>query len=257
MANLNKQAQYGSSVDARSDIDQGLRSYMLSVYNYMAIGLAITGIAAYTIFSLAVTNDPAQAVGQFGNGVYLTSIGAALWTGPLKWVLLLAPLGLVFFLSFRVHKMSVPAAQLTFWVYAALVGISLSSILAIYTGQSVVQTFFVTAAAFGSLSLFGYTTKRDLSGMGSFLIMGLFGIIIASIVNLFLASSALEFAVSVLGVLIFAGLTAYDTQKIKEMYLENDDATSQGRKAIMGALSLYLDFINMFLFLLRFMGNRE
>ncbi|MBA4781620.1 MAG: Bax inhibitor-1/YccA family protein [Rhizobiales bacterium] len=257
MANLNKQTQYGNSVDARSDIDQGLRSYMLSVYNYMAIGLAITGIAAYTIFSLAVANDPAQAVGQFGNGVYLTAIGAALWTGPLKWVLLLAPLGLVFFLSFRVHKMSVPAAQLTFWVYAALVGISLSSILAIYTGQSVVQTFFVTAAAFGSLSLFGYTTKRDLSGMGSFLIMGLFGIIIASIVNLFLASSALEFAVSVLGVLIFAGLTAYDTQKIKEMYLESDDATSQGRKAIMGALSLYLDFINMFLFLLRFMGNRE
>ncbi|MDI6834691.1 MAG: Bax inhibitor-1/YccA family protein, partial [Rhizobiaceae bacterium] len=146
---------------------------------------------------------------------------------------------------------------LTFWIYAALMGLSLSSIFLIYTGQSIVQTFFVTAASFGALSLYGYTTKRNLSAMGSFLIMGLFGLIIASLVNLFLASSALDFAISVIGVLIFAGLTAWDTQRIKESYYEADSSDSAGRKAIMGALQLYLDFINLFLFLLRFLGNRE
>jgi FtsH-binding integral membrane protein len=170
---------------------------------------------------------------------------------------MLAPLGLVFFLSYRIGKMTVSAAQTTFAVYAALVGLSLSTIFLIYTGQSVVQTFFVTAASFGALSLYGYTTKRNLSAMGSFLMMGLFGVIIASIVNIFLASSALQFAISVLGVLIFAGLTAYDTQRIKEMYLESDDVAVAGRNAIMGALTLYLDFINLFMFLLQFMGNRK
>jgi FtsH-binding integral membrane protein len=164
---------------------------------------------------------------------------------------------LVFFLSFRINTMSVSAAQATFWAYAALVGLSLSSIFLIYTGQSVVQTFFVTAAAFGGLSLYGYTTKRSLSAMGSFLIMGVFGIIIASIVNIFLQSSALQFAISVIGVLAFAGLTAYDTQRIKEMYFEADDVAVAGRKAIMGALTLYLDFINLFMFLLQLMGNRQ
>ncbi|MGL4490640.1 MAG: Bax inhibitor-1/YccA family protein [Rhizobiaceae bacterium] len=235
-----------SSTQTGVEIDEGLRSYMLKVYNLMAMGLAITGVAAYGLATMAVDAS--------GN---LTALGTAIYTTPLRWVVLLAPLALVFFLSFRIQHMSVPAAQTTFWVYAALVGASISSIFLVYTDASIVKTFFITAAAFGSLSLYGYTTKRDLTGMGSFLIMGLFGIIIASLVNLWLGSPALDFAVSILGVLIFAGLTAYDTQKIKEMYYEGDDDTTGGRKAIMGALNLYMDFINMFMFLLRFFGNRE
>ncbi|GGE00856.1 MULTISPECIES: Bax inhibitor-1/YccA family protein [Rhizobium] len=236
---------YQSRAQTGEMIDQGLRAYMLKVYNLMALGLAITGVAAYLSFQFA-----------FANGE-LTAFGQAIYVSPLKWVVILAPLALVFFLSFRIHTMTVAAAQTTFAVYAALVGLSLSSIFLIYTGQSVVQTFFVTAASFGALSLYGYTTKRDLSAMGSFLIMGLFGLIIASLVNIFLASSAVQFAISVLGVLIFAGLTAYDTQRIKELYLEADDVAVAGRKAIMGALTLYLDFINLFMFLLQFMGNRK
>ncbi|MGO6813540.1 Bax inhibitor-1/YccA family protein [Rhizobium leguminosarum] len=236
---------YQSRAQTGEMIDQGLRAYMLKVYNLMALGLAITGVAAYLSFQFA-----------FANGE-LTAFGQAIYVSPLKWVVILAPLALVFFLSFRINTMTVAAAQTTFAVYAALVGLSLSSIFLIYTGQSVVQTFFVTAASFGALSLYGYTTKRNLSAMGSFLMMGLFGLIIASIVNIFLASSAVQFAISVLGVLIFAGLTAYDTQRIKELYLEADDVTVAGRKAIMGALTLYLDFINLFMFLLQFMGNRK
>ncbi|SIQ88136.1 hypothetical protein SAMN05880582_104165 [Rhizobium sp. RU20A] len=231
-----------TGVEAGAVIDQGLRSYMLKVYNLMAIGLAITGVAAYGTYMAAVSN-PAFA--------------QLLFASPLKWVIMLAPLAMVFFLSFRINSLSVGAAQMAFWVYAGLMGLSLSSIFMVYTGQSIVQTFFVTAASFGALSLFGYTTKRDLSAFGSFLIMGLFGLIIASIVNIFLASSALNFAISAIGVLLFAGLTAWDTQKIKEMYFEADGADVAGRKAIMGALSLYLDFINLFLFLLRFLGNRN
>jgi FtsH-binding integral membrane protein len=226
-------------------IDEGLRAYMLKVYNLMALGLAITGVAAFLSFQFA-----------FADG-QLTAFGQAIYVSPLKWVVMLAPIALVFFMSFRINSMSVSAAQTTFWAYAALMGLSLSSIFLIYTGQSIVQTFFVTAASFGALSLYGYTTKRNLSAMGSFLIMGLFGLIIASLVNLFLASSALDFAISVIGVLIFAGLTAWDTQKIKESYFEADSGEVAGRKAIMGALQLYLDFINLFLFLLRFLGNRE
>ncbi|MCO6184746.1 Bax inhibitor-1/YccA family protein [Rhizobium sp. L1K21] len=229
-------------------IDEGLRAYMLKVYNLMAIGIAITGVAAYGLFSMATVTD---ASGNLG----LTSLGATLYTSPLRWVVIFAPLALVFYLSFRVHKMSVSAAQTTFWVYAALMGASLSSLMLIYTGESIVQTFFVTAASFGALSLYGYTTKRDLSAMGSFMVMGLFGLIIASLVNIFLQSSGLQWAISVLGVVIFAGLTAWDTQKIKEMYYEGDGAEVAGRKAIMGALTLYLDFVNLFVFLLRFMGN--
>lgn len=236
---------YQSRAQTGEMIDQGLRTYMLKVYNLMALGLAITGVAAYLGFNFAV---------QHGQ---LTQFGVLLFQSPLRWVVILAPLAAVFFLSFRINSMSVAAAQTTFWVYAALVGLSLSSIFLVYTGQSVVQTFFVTAASFGALSLYGYTTKRDLSAMGSFLIMGLFGLIIASIVNIFLASSALQFAISAIGVLIFAGLTAYDTQRIKELYLEADDVAVAGRKAIMGALTLYLDFINLFMFLLQFMGNRK
>ncbi|ALN71672.1 MULTISPECIES: Bax inhibitor-1/YccA family protein [unclassified Aureimonas] len=235
-------------------IDQGLRSYMLRVYNLMAIGLALTGIAAYGLFSAATTSDPSLAVGAV-NGVMLTQLGATVFTTPLRWVLMFAPLALVMFLSFRIHRMSTGAAQATFWSYAALVGLSLSTIFLVYTQESIVQVFFVTAAAFGALSLFGYTTKRDLSGMGSFLVMGLFGLIIAMLVNVFLASSALGFAISAVGVLVFAGLTAWDTQRIKDMYFEGDDTLVAGRKAIMGALSLYLNFINMFMFLLQFLGS--
>ncbi|OWV71471.1 hypothetical protein ATY77_13195 [Rhizobium sp. R634] len=236
---------YQSRAQTGEMIDQGLRAYMLKVYNLMALGLAITGVAAYLGFNFAVQDG------------HLTQFGELLFRSPLRWVVILAPLAAVFFLSFRINRMSVAAAQTTFWVYAALVGLSLSSIFLVYTGESVVQTFFVTAASFGALSLYGYTTKRDLSAMGSFLIMGLFGLIIASIVNIFLASSALQFAISVIGVLIFAGLTAYDTQRIKELYYEADDVAVAGRKAIMGALTLYLDFINLFMFLLQFMGNRK
>ncbi|QRM53491.1 Bax inhibitor-1/YccA family protein [Sinorhizobium sp. BG8] len=238
-------------------IDEGLRSYMLKVYNLMALGLAITGVAAFVFFQLATTSDQAAAAATLPNGTLLTSLGVALYTSALKWVVMLAPVALVFYLSFRIQSMSVAAAQTTFWIYAALMGLSLSSIFLVYTQASIVKTLFITAASFGALSLYGYTTKRDLSGMGSFLVMGLFGLIIASLVNLFLASSALDFAISVIGVLIFAGLTAWDTQKIKGMYFEADDDVVSGRKAIMGALTLYLDFINLFLFLLRFLGNRE
>ena len=227
-------------------VDEGLRSYMLGVYNYMAAGVALTGVAAYLTSMMAVGAD-----GQ------LTAFGTALYASPLKWVVMLAPLAFVFFLSFRIEKMSVGAAQLTFWLFAAVMGVSLSSIFLVFTGQSIAQIFFITAATFGSLSLWGYTTKRDISGWGSFLFMGLIGIILASIVNIFLQSSGLQFAVSVIGVLVFAGLTAYDTQRIKEMYSSMDDDGTLGRKAVMGALSLYLDFINLFMMLLRLVGDRR
>ena len=226
-------------------IDEGLRAYMLKVYNLMALGLAITGAAAYGTFALAVSN-PAFA--------------QLIFVSPLKWVVMLAPVGLVFFLSYRIHKMSVAAAQTTFWIYAALMGLSLSSIFLVYTGQSIVQTFFITAAAFGGLSLYGYTTKRSLSGMGSFLIMGLFGLIIASIVNIFVASSMLQFVVSIVGVLVFAGLTAWDTQRLKNDYIYGYGAMGGDvaeRAAITGALSLYLNFINLFTLLLQLLGQRE
>lgn len=193
MADLrNFQTQAGVRADAA--VDQGLRAYMLKVYNLMAGGVALTGAAAYGLSALATTSDPSQAAAQMGD-IMLTSLGVAIYTSPLRWVILLAPLALVFFLSFRVQKMSASAAQTTFWVYAGLMGLSLSSIFLVYTGASLTQTFFVTAASFGALSLYGYTTKRDLSAMGSFLVMGLFGLIIASLVNLFLASSALNFAI--------------------------------------------------------------
>ena len=238
-----------------ADIDQGLRAYMIKVYNLMGLGLLITGLAAVATIMMATTSTPtAYAI---GDGTYLTAFGYAIFASPLKWVVILAPLAAVFFLSFRVQSMSVSAAQTTFWIYAALVGLSLSSIFLVYTTASVAQTFFATAAAFGALSLYGYTTKRDLTAMGSFLIMGVFGLIIAMVINIFLQSSALSFAVSAIGVLVFAGLTAYDTQKIKEMYFEGDDQVVAGRKSIMGALTLYLDFINLFMFLLQFMGDRR
>lgn len=232
----NEQAINQAGAQTR-EIDEGLRIYMSKVYSYMAMGLLGTALAAY--FGAA-------------SGVYI-----ALAQTPFIWLLVLAPLGMVLFLSARIHKMSSATAKNMFWLYAGLTGLSLSYVLLAYTGVSVVRTFLVTAASFGALSLYGYTTKRDLSGLGSFLFMGLIGIILASVVNFFLQSSALHFAVSVIGVLIFAGLTAYDTQDIKRIYYAGDTRETAEKKAIMGALRLYLDFINMFLLLLQFMGNRD
>ena len=217
-------------------IDEGLRSYLLQVYNYMGLGLAITGVVAFLVASTPALYQPI-----FGT--------------PLKWVVMLAPLGFVFFLGAKIRTMSVGAAQLTFWLFAAAMGLSLASIFLVFTGESIARVFFITAGTFGAMSLYGYTTKRDLSAWGSFLFMGLIGIIIAMLVNLFIASSALHFAISVIGVLVFTGLTAYDTQRIKEMYYELDGSDVVARKAIMGALSLYLDFINMFVFLLHLFGT--
>jgi uncharacterized protein len=245
----NRVSPFGAARAETGVIDQGLRAHMLQVYNYMAIGLLITGAASIGMFKLAFVETAA--------GIQPTALGQALFTGPMMWIIMLAPVALVFVLSFGIQKMSVGMAQLTFWGYSALMGISLTTIFVVYTAQSITQVFFITAATFGAMSLYGYTTKRDLTGMGSFLFMGLIGIIIASIVNIFIGSSALGFAISVLGVLIFVGLTAYDTQKIKEMYSANDDGTVTGRKAIMGALTLYLDFINLFLMLLRLFGDRR
>ncbi|WP_020594457.1 Bax inhibitor-1/YccA family protein [Kiloniella laminariae] len=227
---------YGQA--SAADIDEGLRAYMLGVYNYMAIALGITGFVAF-----GVSQSPELLMAIFGT--------------PLQWVVMLAPLGMVFFLSARIHALQASTAQMLFWVFAVLMGISLSTVFIAYTGESVARVFFITAASFAGLSLIGYTTKKDLSAMGAFLIVGLFGLIIASIVNIFMASSGLEFVISVAGVLIFAGLTAYDTQKIKLMYLESDSSEVAQKKSIMGALTLYLDFINLFLMLLRLLGNRE
>ena len=265
MAQIDNRYALGGSA-ARTDVamDEGLRAYMLRVYNYMAAGIALTGLVAYMIFTYSVTMDPALAANSGGRimalsrGMYLTPFGQTLFTTPLMYVLMFAPLAFVFFLSWRIHKMSVGAAQIAFWAFAAVMGASLSAIFLRYTATSITQVFFVTAAAFGALSLWGYTTKRDLSGWGSFLIMGVFGIIIAAIVNIFLQSSALQFAISVIGVLVFAGLTAYDTQRIKDGYYElMSDAAAMSKGAIMGALSLYLDFINMFTSLLSLFGSRE
>ena len=217
-------------------IDAGLREYMLRVYNYMAAGVGLTGVAAFLTYQLT---------------------GPELLQSPLMWVLILAPLGLVFFISARINTLSVETARGLFFLYAALVGISLSTIFHIYTESSITRVFFISAAAFGALSLWGYTTPRSLSGFGTFLFMGLIGIIIASLVNLFLRSSGLDWMISIIGVGVFAGLTAYDTQRIKEMYDRNDDAVSLGRKVVMGALSLYLNFINLFMMLLRLMGGRR
>jgi uncharacterized protein len=240
-------------------VDAGLRSYMLRIYNYMTIGLAITGFAALGVYMAAVTSDPSGAAARIGSS-YLTPFGYAMFVSPLKWVFIAAPLVMVFAISFGINRLKPATAQLLFWAFAALMGISLSSIFLVYTHTSIVRVFFITAASFGALSLYGYTTKRDMTGMGSFLLMGLFGIIIASIVNIFVASSMLQFIVSVVGVLIFAGLTAYDTQRLKNDYIYG--YASQGgelaeRAAITGALSLYLNFINLFTLLLQLLGQKE
>ena len=225
-----------------AQVDVGLRQYMLGVYNHMTIGLALTGF-----FALG-TKLMAESSPAFAQLIFLS---------PLKWVIMLAPLAMVFFLAARVHSMSASAARTTFYIYAGVMGLSLASIFFVFTGESIVRVFFITAAAFAGLSLYGYTTKKSLSGMGSFLFMGLIGILIASVVNIFMASTMLQFMISVGGVLVFAGLTAYDTQQIKEMYYEGDSGEVATKKSVMGALRLYLDFINMFLMLLQLFGNRE
>ena len=219
-------------------IDVGLRQFLLSVYNYMGSGLALTGIVAYAAAE---------------SGVY----GSLVKMPLLFWGVVLAPLALVFLLSFRIEKMSLGAAQAAFWAYAALVGLSLSGIFLVYTGTSIARTFFITAATFLAMSIYGHTTRTDLSRLGSFLLMGLIGIIVAGVANMLLASSALQLAISVVGVIVFVGLTAYDTQRIKEIYLESDSSVIAGKKAIMGALALYLDFLNLFVLLLQLTGNRS
>jgi uncharacterized protein len=247
--NIAARGSYGA--DRAAAIDAGLRAYMIRVYNYMASGVALTGVVAWLTYNAAVVTGPNGAI------TGLTSFGQAIFSGPLAIVLFLGTLGIVFFMSFRIDKLQPSTALALFMLYAGLLGLMLSSVFLAYTGASITRTFFISAASFGALSLYGYSTKRDLSPIGSFLIMGLFGLILAMVVNIFLKSTGLDFAISAIGVLIFAGLTAWDTQRIKEMYSAQDDGTIAGRKAVMGALSLYLDFINLFLFLLRFMGDRR
>lgn len=238
-------------------IDEGLRSYMLKVYNYMTIGLVVTGLVAWFAANAAVTTNPDQAVGQLQNGELVTQWGALLYTSPLFWVVALAPLAFVLVLSFGINKLSVGASQGLFWLFSAVMGLSLSSIFLVYTDASIARVFFITAATFGATSLYGYTTKRDLTSIGNFAVMGLIGIIIASLVNIFMQSTALDWAISFIGVGVFVVLTAWDTQRIKESYSESLGADVLAKGAIMGALNLYLDFINLFMMLLRLLGNRE
>ena len=231
--------------------DEGLRAYMLRVYNYMGLGLLITGVVAYLVAQMSVVLGPS------GEVVGVTQFGQTLFGTPLQWVVMLAPLGLVLLFSFRINKMSASSAQLVFWAFAALMGISLSTIFIAFTTESIARVFFITAGTFGAMSLYGYTTKRSLANWGSFLFMGLIGIIIASVVNIFIGSSALQFAISVIGVLVFVGLTAYDTQRIKETYSVNMDGEMTTKTAIFGALRLYLDFINLFIMLMQLFGNNR
>jgi uncharacterized protein len=250
-------------------VDAGLRAHMLRIYNYMVLGLVITGVAAFAVHALSVTGDVAAAakitrddidipIRLAGLNMYLTPLGYAIFVGPMKWPVILAPLVLVFALSFGIERLRPRIAQLLFWLYAALLGVSLASIFMVYTQTSIVRVFFITAASFGALSLYGYTTQRDLTGLGSFLVMGLFGVIIAALVNLFLASSALQWVISIVGVMVFSGLTAWDTQRLKNeyIYFAMDGVMAQ-RSAIIGALSLYLDFINLFTLLLQLLGERD
>jgi len=231
-----------------SVIDAGLRAYMLRVYNYMLIGLLVTGATAWTIANVPPIRDLFFQVNAQGRLVGI---------GGLGWLTVIAQLGLGMFLIFRINRMSVAGAQTGFWIYSGLMGFTVGFVLLMYTGASVAEVFFITAATFGAMSLYGYTTRRDLSGFGSFLFMGLIGLVIASLVNMFLQSAMMQWVVSIIGVLIFTGLTAYDSQSIKESYVANDDGTVAGRKAIFGALRLYLDFLNLFLFLIQLMGNRR
>ncbi len=248
MAEMYKGNLAGRAGAAQAELDQGLRSHMLSVYNYMTSGVLLTGISAYLLANTSL-RDVFFAESMVRPGHFAPNL--------LGMIAMFAPLGLALFFGMRIHKMSVATAQAVFWVFAAVMGVSIASILLQYTGASVARVFFISAASFGGLSLYGYTTKRSLSGFGSFLIMGLIGLLVASIVNIFLASSALQFAISVIGVLVFAGLTAYDTQRIKDLYSESYDSASLGKLAISGALTLYLDFINLFIMLMQLFGQRR
>lgn len=250
----------GTEAASAAQIDEGLRAHMNKVYGNMSVGMLITFAAAWALSGLAVTTDPSGAVAQIGADKYLTSLGHALYASPLKWVIMFAPLAMVFGFGMAINRLSAAGAQLFFYTFAALMGASISSIFLVFTGESIIQTFLITAIAFAGLSLYGHTTKKNLSGLGTFLMMGLIGLIVASIVNIFLQSSAMAFAISAIGVLIFAALTAYDTQKIKNDYIQHahmGDGEWLAKSAIMGALTLYLDFINLFMFLLQFLGNRE
>ena len=248
---LNRQKTTIKSSVSEAIIDQGLRSYMLKVYNYMASGVLLTGVVALFLFKMSVVTGPN------GEILSLTNLGNSIYNSGLAWIIMLAPLGVVFYMSFGIAKMSASKAQTVFWIFAGLMGASLSSIFLAYTGTSITRVFFITAGTFGAMSIYGYTTKRDLTKLGSFLFMGLIGIIIASLVNIFLKSSMMYFIISIIGVLVFVGLTAYDTQKIKNMYLASDSGELIGKKAVMGALTLYLDFINLFNMLLRLFGQRR
>ena len=234
------QSRYGAPgrTADRAAFDDGLRRHMLRVYNFMTLGLGVTGLVAFFVASTPALYVP-------------------IFTTPLKWVVMLAPLAFVFVLSWRFDRMSPSALQATFWAFCAAMGLSMASIFLVFTGASVARVFFITASMFAATSLWGYTTKRDLTGMGSFLMMGLIGIVIAGLVNVFIGSSAIQFAISVIGVVVFTGLTAYDTQNIKESYAEHYGADANTKLAVMGALSLYLNFINIFQMLLNLMGQRE
>ena len=247
-------ARGGYGADRALAIDAGLRTYMIRVYNLMAGGIAFTGIAAWLTYQ-AAGGSAIQVSGRTITG--LTAFGQMVFGGFMPIVLMLITLGMVFFISFRINRLQPTTAFALFTVYAGLMGVALGSIFLAYTGVSITRVFFITAATFGAMSLYGYTTKRDLSGFGSFLFMGLIGLILASVVNIWLASSMMQFVISIVGVLVFVGLTAYDTQQIKEMYDVNDDGTASGRKAIMGALRLYLDFLNLFIMLLQLFGDRR
>ena len=243
------QRTYSKTAD-QAGIDEGLRAYMLKVYNYMTTGLVLTGFIAYFF-------GKASVAAFTPNGVILTSLGQALFNSGLSWIIMLAPLGFVFYLSARINKMSVSSAQITFWLFASIMGLSLASVFVQFTGTSIARVFFITAGTFAAMSLYGYTTKRDLTKLGGFLFMGLIGIIIASIVNIFVEWGAMAFIISIIGVLVFVGLTAYDTQTIKNMYYAGDSDSVGSKKALMGALRLYLDFINLFFLWLQLFGQRR
>jgi FtsH-binding integral membrane protein len=249
----NYAVQRGVGAERAAEIDQGLRAYMIAVYNYMAIGVALTGVAAWLAFTMA----GGDAINPRNIMATATPFGQMLYSTVGLIVMFVATFGLVMLISFMIERMSPATALGLFMLYAALLGVFLSTIFIQYTGASITRVFFISAASFGALSLYGYTTQRDLSAFGSFLMMGLIGLLLAMVVNIFWPNGMLGFIISVAGVLIFAGLTAYDTQKIKEMYDANEDGTVTGRKAVMGALTLYLDFINLFLFMLRLIGDRR
>ncbi len=273
MSNLDRNvatAPFGRTIDRVGPIavDEGLRAYMLRIYNYMVLGLAITGFAALGVFLVSVTSDTAGAArvmrsgvegyARISGGAYLTPVGHLLFVSPFKWVVILAPLAMVFLLSFGIARVRPATGHVLFWIFAALIGLSLGSVFLVFTHTSIVRVFFITAAAFGALSLWGYTTRRDLTGLGAFLFMGLFGVILAALVNLFLQAPVLQWVVSVVGVLVFTGLTAYDTQRLKNEYIYAVmDGETTERSAILGALSLYLNFINLFTLLLQLLGQRD